>query len=278
MIDPAAARKLLEHNVKAHDTVADLYDAKHREIFNPLEQKRLAATVSELLALVQRPSPQVLDVGAGTGNLTLRFLAEGCRVCAADVSRRSLDQLERKVANPSSLTTRLIVDERLPFPDASFDIAAAYSVLHHIPDYLRTVREMVRVLRPGGLVFVDHEFSAGAWRSDPVLDEYRALTRLPLWEHARDLIATREAFTFSFAKTVFMMAFVNRRYKREGDIHVWPDDHIEWDEVEEALRDGGARIVASREYLHYEPRGGEALYAAYKDRCSNLRLIFARKD
>jgi len=139
------------------------------------------------------------------------------------------------------------------------------------------VREMLRVLRPGGLLFIDHEFGAAAWRSDPLLQEYRNLTRLPLWQHACHLVATREAFSFSFAKTIIMKLFVDRRYKREGDIHVWSDDHIEWDKVEAVINESGARIVNSQEYLHYEPRGGEALYAKYKDRCNDMRLIFAKK-
>ncbi len=271
------SRRILEHNAAAHDQVAGSYDEKHVEIFNPVEQRRLARTMTDLLALAGRPAPEVLDVGAGTGNLSLRFLASGCRVCAADVSTRSLEQLARKVPKGSPISVSVITGDELSFPDASFDIVATYSVLHHVPDYLLTVREMVRVLRPGGLVYIDHESSDAAWSNDSVLEEYRAMNRVPPWEHLWNLMRTGEAFTPAFAKTVFMKTFVDRRYEREGDMHVWPDDHIEWDKIAAVFEEAGARIVRSEEYLHFRPRGGEALYGRYRDRCSDMKYVFARK-
>jgi ubiquinone/menaquinone biosynthesis C-methylase UbiE len=274
---PGDWRRLLERNAAAHDRVAGSYDEKHVEIYNPLEQERLAKTLAEIIALSAHPAPEVLDVGAGTGNLSLKFLAAGCRVSAADVSAQSLERLVRKAREGMPLTTRLITDDRLPFPDASFDIAGTYSVLHHVPDYLLTVREMARVLKPGGLLYIDHESSERSWRPDPALSEYRAATRMPMGEHLRDLVRTGEAFTPAFAKTAFIKAFVNRRYEREGDLHVWPDDHIEWDRVDAALAEAGATIVRSEEYLMYRPRGGMALFEQYRDRCSDTRFVIARK-
>jgi ubiquinone/menaquinone biosynthesis C-methylase UbiE len=272
------ARRHIEHNAAAHDQVAASYDAKHVEIFNAVEQARLTRTIGELVSLTGLASPEMLDVGAGTGNLSLKFLAAGCRVRAADVSEQSLRTLVRKAPAGSPISTSVITDERLPFPDASFDIVGTYSVLHHIPDYLLAVREMARVLRPGGLLYIDHEASDRSWRGDPVLDEYRQATKLPLAEHLWNLVRTGEAFTLAFAKTAFMKAFVNRRYEREGDIHVWPDDHIEWDRVGATLAEAGAPIFRTQEYLHYRPRGGEALYDRYRDRCSDMQYVFARKQ
>ncbi len=265
------------HNAAAHDRVADSYDRKHEEIYNPIEQARLEAVIADLVATSGLDCPAVLDVGAGTGNLSLKFLGAGCRVCAADVSPRSLERLVAKAGPGALLSTSVIRDERLPFDDASFDIAGTYSVLHHVPDYLLTVREMVRVLRPGGLLYIDHEASEGSWRPGAALAEYRARTRLTLAAHLRQLVATGELFTPAFAKTAFMKAFVNRRYEREGDLHVWPDDHVEWDRVESVLREAGADIVRSHEYLHYHPRGGVALFERYRERCTDMRYLFARK-
>jgi ubiquinone/menaquinone biosynthesis C-methylase UbiE len=269
--------RLIRHNAIAHDQLASRYDEKHVETFNSFEQERCAKTVAEVLALSGVIAPEVLDVGAGTGNLSLQFLAAGCRVCAADVSPRSLEQLVRKTPKGAPLSTSVLMGNRLPFPDASFDIVGVYSVLHHIPDYLLAVREMVRVLRPGGLLYIDHEMSQLSWHGDPVLEEYRALTRLPPWEHLWTLVRSGEAFTPAFAKAVFMKTFVNRRYEREGDIHVWPDDHIEWSRVGAVLAEAGARIVGSPEYLYYRPRGGPALYDQFRERCSDLQFVIARK-
>lgn len=269
--------RLREHNQAAHDRVAASYDRKHTEIYNPVEQERLDRTVSELLALVDRPGPRVLDVGAGTGNLTLKFLAAGCSVCAADVSRDSLEVLMRKAGRDARIDTRLLTGERLPFEDASFDAVATYSVLHHVPDYLLTVREMARVLRPGGFLYIDHEASPAAWQPGPALQEYRRATRLPKLRHILQLVRTGEMFTPAFAKTAFMKAFVNPRYEREGDLHVWVDDHIEWDRIEQALAQCAVDIVRVHDYLLYQPRGGEALHSRYRDRCEDTRLLFGRK-
>lgn len=270
-------RKPFEHNVAAHDQVAEIYDRKHVEIFNPIEQRRLNAVAAELVALAGSTARRALDVGAGTGNLTLKLLAAGCAVCAADVSARSLDELKRKAGNGAPVTTQLITGDRLPLADASFDIVATYSVLHHIPDYLLTVREMARVLAPGGLLYIDHEVSERYWKPDAALQEYRARTRVPLGERLRDLVRSGEAFTSSFAKTAFMKAFIDRRYEREGDIHVWPDDHIEWDRIAGVLRDEGVHVIREEHYLNYKPRGGEALHEAYRTRCTDMQLMFARK-
>lgn len=270
-------RKPFDHNAAAHDLVAGSYDAKHVEIYNPIEQARIGAIVAELVAMSSSASPRALDVGAGTGNLALKLAAAGCSVCAADVSARSLDELRRKTAGRADVTTALLTDDRLPFADATFDIVGTYSVLHHVPDYLLTVREMARVLRPGGLLYIDHEASARSWTGDPTLEEYRAQARLPLARHLWNLVLSGEAFTPAFAKTVFMKAFVDRRYEREGDIHVWPDDHIEWDRIEAALAEAGVAMVRTQEYLLYRPRAGQALYDSYRGRCSDMQLVIARK-
>jgi ubiquinone/menaquinone biosynthesis C-methylase UbiE len=276
-MNPTTDRKLFDHNTRAHDGVADIYDAKHVEIFNAVEQRRLEATVRELVATCGIASPEALDVGAGTGNLSLKLLAAGCRVQAADVSAKSLARLAGKAGGAAPLTTTVLTGERLPFADASFDIVGTYSVLHHIPDYLLTVREMARVLRPGGVLYVDHERNAASWNPDPVLAEYWALTRLPVGEHLWNLLRSGEAFTPAFVKTAFMKAFVDRRYEREGDIHVWADDHIEWDRIAAALGEAGVAIIRSEEYLHYKPRGGEALHERFRGRCADMRFVFARK-
>ena len=269
--------RLIDHNTVAHDLAAGHYDSKHVEIYNPIEQARLGATVAEAIALSGVASPDVLDVGAGTGNLTLKFLAAGCRVHAADVSFQSLELLRRKAGPNAPLATQVLAGERLPFEDASFDLACCYSVLHHIPDYLLTVREMVRVVRPGGLIYIDHESNDGAWKPDPTLAEYQGATRLRLTEHAWSLLKSGEAFTQAFAKTVFMKLFVDRRYEREGDIHVWPDDHIEWARIDAALAQAGAAVEQAGDYLLYRPRGGDLLYQRYRDRCADTRYVFARK-
>lgn len=76
----------IKDNAVAHDIIADVYDVKHSEIYNAIEQRRLEQTIEALLNKVSKKSPEVLDFGSGTGNLTLKFLNKGCFVSACDIS------------------------------------------------------------------------------------------------------------------------------------------------------------------------------------------------
>jgi hypothetical protein len=69
----------------------------------------------------------------------------------------------------------------------------------------------------------------------------------------------------------------NPRYKKEGDIHVWPDDHIEWDKIEQILASQGLEILLKHDYLLYKAIYELQVYNEYKDRCADERLLIARK-
>jgi hypothetical protein len=66
----------------------------------------------------------------------------------------------------------------------------------------------------------------------------------------------------------------NPRYEPEGDIHVWPDDHVEWDRVEAAC---GLEVLERKDYLVRRRECPDALYAQYAGRCVDMRLLVARK-
>lgn len=93
--------------------------------------------------------PLVLDVGCGQAP-AVAFLAETWRTVGADVSPEML--------KGAPAGCRLVVQEpcSLPFGDSTFDIAFAFCVYHHIErrDHVRHLREIARVLKPGGQVFV----------------------------------------------------------------------------------------------------------------------------
>jgi hypothetical protein len=74
-----------------------------------------------------------------------------------------------------------------------------------------------------------------------------------------------------------MKSFVDRRYEREGDLHVWADDHVEWSRIVAVLERSGVDVVRTCDYLLYQPRGGAALYERYRDLCTDTRYVFARK-
>ncbi|MEU6068902.1 MULTISPECIES: class I SAM-dependent methyltransferase [Streptomyces] len=107
------------------------------------------------------PGDRVLDVGCGTGYLTrhmaVRVGPEGA-VTGVDPSPPVLDYARRRRPQPVSApcTYREGIAESLDLPDAAFDTVVTSLMLHHLPQELRpaALREMRRVLRPGGRLLV----------------------------------------------------------------------------------------------------------------------------
>jgi SAM-dependent methyltransferase len=88
----------------------------------------------------------VLEVGCGPGELSKRIAVElGAAVFAIDISPRMVE-----LARGRGVDAQLGDVQELPFPDASFDCAVAAWMLYHVPDVDRALRELARVLRPGG--------------------------------------------------------------------------------------------------------------------------------
>jgi SAM-dependent methyltransferase len=120
---------------------------------------RLQSVDLDLLRL--RDGDLVLDMGSGTGRHVLAACLRPCRVVGLDSDLESLALAGRYVNLIDSLgmvkasaTLMLGWCDRLPFADGSFDRVLCTEVLEHIPDDRATIREIVRVLRPGGTVAV----------------------------------------------------------------------------------------------------------------------------
>ena len=93
---------------------------------------------------------RILDVGCGTGQSRQLYAEHAAEYVGVDLADHALDVARKRF--PRDTWTR--ADARqLPFGDASFDIVAFSSVLHHIPDFEVALKEAFRVLRPGGVAF-----------------------------------------------------------------------------------------------------------------------------
>jgi ubiquinone/menaquinone biosynthesis C-methylase UbiE len=111
-------------------------------------------SLSRLLGLV-RPQPEwrALDIATGGGHTALALAPHVREVVATDLTAEMLSAAEafirgRGVAN---VTFREAEAGALPFAEAEFDLALCRIAPHHFPDCAQFVREMARVLRPGGL-------------------------------------------------------------------------------------------------------------------------------
>ena len=93
---------------------------------------------------------EVLEVGCGTGLLLERIADFASRAVGLDLSP---GMLERARARGLDVHEGSATD--LPFEDASFDVACSFKVLAHVEDLDRALNEMLRVIRPGGVVVAE---------------------------------------------------------------------------------------------------------------------------
>jgi len=109
------------------------------------------------------PGTRVLDIGCGNGRHAFEALRHGAEVVATDLDETALAEvvtmaeamrLEGEVPPGGSLRTVRADARRLPFDDAEFDVVIAAEVLEHIHEDVTALAELVRVLRPGGLIAV----------------------------------------------------------------------------------------------------------------------------
>lgn len=103
---------------------------------------------------------QILDVGCGSGNLTLtakRYAGPSGSVYGIDASPEMID-VARNKAKQSGANVMFDVGliEKLPFAEATFDVVISRLVIHHLPDDLKLqgFAEIFRVLKPGGVFFI----------------------------------------------------------------------------------------------------------------------------
>jgi len=105
-------------------------------------------------ARVELKGMTVLDFGSGNGAQTVEFVDTDCRIIAVDIDRQDLEELSSylKRHNVNTILPVRVNGDRLPICDASVDIVVSYEVLEHVQSESETLREIHRVLKPGGEV------------------------------------------------------------------------------------------------------------------------------
>ena len=154
------------------EEVAGQWDALRTGYF------REAVRDSAIARAYLHPKMTVADVGAGTG-----FLAAGLaplveKVHLLDGSAAMLDVARQNLAQFENLEFHTADGLSLPLPDASLDAAFANMYLHHCPDPLAAIQEMVRTLRPGGrLVITDMDAHTHEWLKTEMADVWLGFER-----------------------------------------------------------------------------------------------------
>jgi len=142
---------------RRYDRVAPFYD-----MLESIMELRAAQWRRDLWTEVT--DGDVLEVGVGTGK-NLRFHPARARVTAIDIAPKMLERAQRRADLEGSPVVLERADvQALRYPDGSFDVAVATFVFCSVPDPVLGLRELRRVLRPGGrLLLLEHVLSERRW-------------------------------------------------------------------------------------------------------------------
>ncbi|MBI1734964.1 MAG: methyltransferase domain-containing protein [Candidatus Rokubacteria bacterium] len=147
-MDVALEKRQVE---RAYEFYAPIYDFVFDWIFAP---GRAAA----IRHLGLEPSDSVLEVGIGTG-LNLPLYPPTCRLTGVDLSQEMLDKAIERVQDLAmpGVTLKVMDATAMDFADDEFDKAVATYTISAVPDPVEVLREMRRVVKPGGtLVILNH--------------------------------------------------------------------------------------------------------------------------
>ena len=140
------------------DRAAEVYDETRR-----LTPEASAAT-TELLRTELEPRQRCLEIGVGTGLIGLPLQRAGVRLLGVDLSAPMLAKLVEKAGGRPPFPLVIADATRLPFADHVFGAALARHVLHLIPWWRDALTELVRVVRPRGVLLINIGFSEGPWQ------------------------------------------------------------------------------------------------------------------
>lgn len=168
-----AKEKLRAREQWGQDPCGAEYDREHelgtREFFDEIERHRYSeygGWMPRLMGFQNFRDARLLEVGCGMGTDLLQFSRGGARCVGIDLTPRSIEITQHRFNLYDADGAFMISDgEHLPFRDESFDVVYSNGVLHHTPDTEGAIREVHRVLRPGGVakVMLYHRNSLNYW-------------------------------------------------------------------------------------------------------------------
>lgn len=226
-----------------HDTIREWWDrdshtydeAKSHAISDPLEA---AAWRRALLEALPEPGARVLDVGAGTGALSLLAAELGYRVTALDLSEGMLDVARRK-APERGVDLGFVVGSGMEPPPGPFDAVMERHVLWTMPDPEGALRAWREVVTPGGRLVLFE----GVWGQTDVVrrardlaaEMLRKLMRVPDDHHApypeevlRELPFARQSSPVAMIEAVHRAGWRGVRVKRLRDVEWAAELHEPW--------------------------------------------------
>lgn len=126
---------------RSFDRAASFYD-QTRPLAEPSAQPGIQAILD-----ITGPRARLLDVGTGTGRISIPLLERGLDLIGCDLSSKMLGRLQEKF--PGARIAQADASY-LPFPSDHFEFVMTVHILHLIPSWREVLREISRVLQPGG--------------------------------------------------------------------------------------------------------------------------------
>lgn len=176
--------------------MSEAYFAQVAEQWDALRATMYSDAVREaaLARAALHPNAIAADIGAGTGFITRALAPRVAKVYAVDRSPEMLEVARRNLTDCPNVVYHVADGVTIPLPDASVDAVLANMYLHHMPDPLAAIREMVRLLKPGGrLVVTDLDQHPYTWLQREHHDVWLGFQRgqVRTWFEAAGLIDVR---------------------------------------------------------------------------------------
>ena len=184
-------------------------------------RKILSGFVEEICRQVTDRRPRILDVGCGTG-ANLLMLSEYGDAEGVDISEDALAFCRERGLDKVSLGA----GEKLPYEDGTFDLVTALDVVEHMDDDLAGLREMRRVLRPGGRVLLFVPTFMFLWGLQDDVSNHRRRYRLPELRRVLEQAGFEIERTTYANITFFMPILVMRQLMRLTGIKAESENNI----------------------------------------------------
>jgi ubiquinone/menaquinone biosynthesis C-methylase UbiE len=156
---PVTKEKVLEENRRVHALENQLYLSRHPEQTNFFQNSILEKTVDKV-CITLKPDAKILDLGCGTGYLSLRFLSKGYHVTGLDLSQEMIQVFEESIPEELKSKARLVVGDAEEFllqNQDDFDVIVLSAILHHLFDYESVLRQICARLSSGKILLVFFE-------------------------------------------------------------------------------------------------------------------------